>query len=144
MMQGSTRVPPVYAAPSDLRRGPILLILVLLASGGLLLFFFNPVEHGFYPTCMFHRTTGLLCPGCGSLRALHQLLHGNLIAALHLNALLVLSLPWIGWQSARLAIGKYRHRRVAFTLSPGWLWLALAVLLAFGLLRNLPFAQIAW
>ena len=35
------------------------------------------------------------CPGCGSQRAIHQLLHFNIIDAFRLNPLMVLSLPII-------------------------------------------------
>jgi hypothetical protein len=35
----------------------------------------------------------LPCPGCGSLRAAHQLLHGNLSAAWALNKALLIGLP---------------------------------------------------
>ena len=41
--------------------------------------------------------TGLLCPGCGTLRGLHQLLHGHLAAAFRLNPVMVLSLPLLGY-----------------------------------------------
>jgi hypothetical protein len=58
-----------------------------------MLFFFNPARYGFYPNCVFHSITGLDCPGCGSLRAIHELLHGNVAAAIRLNALFVASLP---------------------------------------------------
>jgi hypothetical protein len=54
------------------------------------LFFCDPAQVPIYPVCLFHRVTGLDCPGCGSLRALHELLHGNLAAAVHFNAFLVL------------------------------------------------------
>src|SRR5437660_122637 len=75
---------------------------IALASGaGLVLFMFDPVQYRFYPRCIFHQTTGLLCPGCGSLRALHQLLHGQVVAAVHFNALLVLGTPMAAWMTAR-------------------------------------------
>ena len=84
------RLPPKYEQVIGNRRrkaslnlvssswsGSIGLVLGAFALLGLaaVLFFFNPAQSGFYPFCVFHRTTGLLCPGCGSLRALHQLLH---------------------------------------------------------------------
>jgi ABC-type amino acid transport system permease subunit len=37
--------------------------------------------------------TGLKCPGCGSQRAIHSLLHFDFVQAFRYNALLVLSLP---------------------------------------------------
>ncbi|MEO6326972.1 MAG: DUF2752 domain-containing protein [Thermoanaerobaculia bacterium] len=50
-----------------------------------LLFFFDPASSSFYPPCLFRSFLGITCPGCGSLRAFHQLLHGNAGAAWCLN-----------------------------------------------------------
>jgi len=61
-----------------------------------ILYFFPPTEHSFYPRCVFRSLTGLNCPGCGSLRAMHGLLHGNLSGAFHLNPAFVISLPLLG------------------------------------------------
>src|SRR5438445_13753970 len=65
----------------------------LCVLGALLYFIFDPTKVSIFPPCLLHQVTGLDCPGCGAQRALHQLLHGNLIAALRLNAMFVLSLP---------------------------------------------------
>jgi hypothetical protein len=46
-----------------------------------LLWRFEPQGQIFFPRCTFHQVTGLLCPGCGGLRATHALLHGELLAA---------------------------------------------------------------
>src|SRR5258708_14695303 len=104
---------------------PVGLGLLALAGGSVVLFLFNPSEWGFYPFCFFHRVTGLLCPGCGSLRAMHQLLHGQLAEAFHFNALFVLSLPLIGWYGARIAVGKFRHRPISLPIRPAWFWAGL-------------------
>ncbi len=104
----------------------------------LLLFLCDPARVPIYPICPFHRVTGLDCPGCGSLRAVHQLLHGNLRAALHFNAIFVLSLPLFAWLGFRFL----RSRTVAGppkpAVRPVWLWVYLAAWIAFGVLRNLP------
>jgi hypothetical protein len=52
---------------------------------GIVLFFFDPATTGLYPPCLFKTFLGVQCPGCGSLRAMHQLLHGNVAAAWALN-----------------------------------------------------------
>lgn len=57
------------------------------------LFLFDPATAGFYPPCLFQTLFGASCPGCGSLRAAHQLLHGNVAAAWSLNKLLLIALP---------------------------------------------------
>jgi|SRR6516164_1627079 hypothetical protein len=109
--------------------------------GGAVLFWFDPARNDFYPTCLFHKTTGLLCPGCGSLRAVHQLLHGNLSSAFHFNALLVISLPLLLWFSARFAFKTSRHE--PFSCSLKWVWVLITAGILFGILRNLPLGPFA-
>jgi len=102
-----------------------------------ILYCFDPVRFGFYPVCLFHRTTGLLCPGCGGLRALHQLLHGHIMAALRLNPLAVLALPVAGVLGLRWLIAHHRGQSVSFHLRPGWIWAGLLLLLLYSIGRNL-------
>jgi hypothetical protein len=91
--------------------------------------FFDPVATRFFPRCLLHATTGLHCPGCGSSRALHALAHGNVVAALGLNALTVLALPvWA------LAV----WRGSAARWKPIWIWTLLFVVVLYGVLRNIP------
>jgi len=65
------------------------LLLCLVA----LYYSFNPAYAGFFPQCPFWKTTGFLCPGCGSQRAIHALLHLDLVAAFKFNPLAIGSLP---------------------------------------------------
>lgn len=68
---------------------------LLLAIGLLVVYFpLNP-EHHLFPKCPFFWLTGWKCPGCGSQRALHHLLHGNVLEAFRVNPLFVLSLPYV-------------------------------------------------
>lgn len=67
-------------------------ILIILAVG-FLYYSFNPGEYAIFPKCPFFVLTGLQCPGCGSQRAIHSLLHLNFIDAFKYNALLVISIP---------------------------------------------------
>lgn len=69
--------------------GAILIAGLVLA----LLWMFNPAEEAFVPDCPFKSVTGLMCPGCGSLRAIHSLLHLNIRDALHYNPVGTLLLP---------------------------------------------------
>lgn len=47
-----------------------------------------------YPQCPIHYYLGLLCPGCGTTRAIAALLHGQMIEALRFNCLAVSLLPF--------------------------------------------------
>jgi hypothetical protein len=112
----------------------ILAGLAVAAAG--LLYFYDPAGTSLFPPCPFHLLTGFYCPGCGSTRAIHQLLHGSLTRAFEMNPLMVLSLPI-------LALLFFRRKWVN---SPSAAWCAFAVLLSFGVLRNLnlwPFFLLA-
>lgn len=94
------------------------------------------------PPCPSEWLTGLFCPGCGTTRALHALLHGDLAGALAMNPLLVLSLPFVAlllahqlfvlpgaWQNAARRLGDARPWAI--------------VLLAYAVARNLPWEPFA-
>lgn len=69
--------------------------IALVAVAGIIFFTFDPSASALFPKCPFLMLTGWQCPGCGSQRAIHALLHLDIVAALRYNALLVLSLPLI-------------------------------------------------
>jgi hypothetical protein len=72
--------------------------LAAVAAVGLIVIYwrFNPADSSnWFPACLFRSLTGYLCPGCGSQRAVHQLLHLNVSNAFMLNPLVVLSLPYV-------------------------------------------------
>lgn len=60
-----------------------------------ILFMFNPIECVWMPRCLFRCVTGLSCPGCGTLRAVHAALHGRLREAVAFNYWLLLALPYV-------------------------------------------------
>ena len=98
----------------------------------------DPNVAGHYPTCPFLAITGWYCPGCGALRAVHALAHGDLTTALARNPLVVVALGyvvlgWVLWLH-RTATGRARR-----WLAPPWvLYGVLGVIVAFWVLRNVP------
>ena len=84
---------------------------IAAAAGAVVYFTLDPATCAVFPRCPFYVLTGLKCPGCGSQRALHCLLHMDVIGAMRHNFMLVASLPLL----ALLAIGELlRKRRPAF------------------------------
>ncbi|WP_242440840.1 DUF2752 domain-containing protein [Streptomyces sp. CB02923] len=92
----------------------------------------DPEAPGHYPSCPFRTLTGLSCPGCGTLRALHDLTRGDVAAALAHNALFVAALPPVLLSWLRAVRGR---PPVLTSVRAGAA--ALAVLLLWGVLRNL-------
>ncbi|WP_299444614.1 DUF2752 domain-containing protein [uncultured Phycicoccus sp.] len=104
----------------------------------------DPNQPGHYPLCPTFALAGIYCPGCGMLRATHDLTHLDVAGAVAMNPLalplyagvFVLFLVWVRatwqrrqlrwdpptWMPAALAVAF-----VAFTVArniPGWTWLA--------------------
>ena len=99
----------------------------------------NPEDSGLFPPCPFLALTGYHCPGCGTLRALHQLLNGQLLAAIDFNPLTVFFLPFLAYAFCTAIIGEIRGSKLPTVFIPaGWIWTLLVAVIAFGVLRNLP------
>jgi hypothetical protein len=108
------------------------------AAGLATLALVDPNRPGHYPTCPFFWLTGLYCPGCGSLRALHDLAVLDVAGAWGMNPLLMLVLPflvgsWIAWTRRSVTGG---HRRNL--AHPGWIWALFGLVMAFWVARNIP------
>jgi len=109
------------------------------AFGLVLLWIFDPATSRVFPPCPLHYLTGWYCPGCGSLRALHQILHGNLRAAWAMNPLAVVLLPFIGYGLASHALIAIRGRGLPQPFLPAiWIRALCAAIILFGVARNLP------
>jgi hypothetical protein len=117
-------------------------ILILAAAVTAILFFYDPSRVPIYPVCPFHQVTHLNCPGCGGLRATHELLHGHLLEALRLNPVWILSLPILMGLGFRFGWNHFK-KKPGLDLKPIWLWGYLGVWIAFGVLRNLPVQPLA-
>lgn len=114
----------------------------MAAAGALALaalFFFDPEKMDVFPQCPFRVLTGgWLCPGCGSQRAVHALLHGDVARAFGFNALLVLSLPYLmvgAWMTWFGGNGKHPGLQRRW-FGPGAAKVWLAVVLAWWIGRN--------
>jgi len=130
----------------DRRRNQLLAaLLTAMAVGAVLLEVFDPATSGIFPPCPLRYLTGWYCPGCGSLRAIHQLLHGNLRAAWALNPLTMILLPFLTYGLASFALLELRGRGLPQPfLRAGWIRTLCAVIILFGIARNLPMHPFDW
>ncbi|MGV1009996.1 MAG: DUF2752 domain-containing protein [Dermatophilaceae bacterium] len=102
----------------------------------------DPNQPGHYLPCPTYLLTGTYCPGCGGLRSMHALLHGDLATSLERNPavapgvvlLAVLGVLWIrrGRPPIRVDPSGWRLRLVLLLVGvfwvlrnvPGWTWLS--------------------
>lgn len=104
----------------------------------------QPLGNTWFPSCPLH-SLGILCPGCGTLRAFDSLLSGNMRQAMAYNALFIGFTPWFFVWGANQAMCAITGNRFAFARQPSSLgWLVLGVVLLFFLLRNIPLETLAW
>ncbi len=104
--------------------------LLLLGVGALLPYSFDPsAPNNYFPRCPSYWLLGVYCPGCGITRALHALLHGDVVQAFAYNPLAILSAPVLVWMA-------FKPRWIYHPLAPK---IAFAILLSYGVLRNLPY-----
>jgi hypothetical protein len=90
-----------------------------LSLATLALHYRDPHQHGSWGLCP-SAAVGIYCPGCGGLRAVNDLTHGNVGAALSSNLLVTLMIPvaivllglWAvdSWQGRTRKVPWYRLR----------------------------------
>ena len=123
------------------------IILAISTAAIILLYNLNPSASSFFPPCPIHKITGLYCPGCGSLRALHQLFNGNILRAFRFNPLMIVALPFISYSFLSYILDGIIGKRLHGIFIPAfYIWLILAIILLFGILRNIriyPFFLLA-
>ena len=136
--------PPVITSRASSSKRWVWLLSAMIVAGLVVLYFFNPTEHAFYPACQFYKLTHLHCPGCGSLRALHQLTHGHISVAFQSNPLLIVSIPAFAWFAFRKLRRSTNHSASQTPIRPAVAWTIFAVVTLFGVLRNLPHPAFAW
>jgi hypothetical protein len=106
----------------------------------------DPAQDGGFLPCIWHRWTGLYCPGCGGQRALHALLHGDVLGAMSLNLMAVVAVgPLICYAYVSYMVQAFKGRRMPQINSWRWGWVVLALFaLAFALGRNIAHPVGVW
>jgi len=96
---------------------------------------------GVLPVCPTKALLGIDCPGCGSMRMLYSVMHGDMFAAVKFNAVALAALALLV-----VAYGAWTYARVTGRRISGWQhyrWSAVATLVVVTIwfvVRNLPFA----
>ena len=115
-------------------------MLVLGIVLAFLFFYVNPSNVNFFPKCPLYATTGIYCPGCGSQRATHQLLHLNILGVLQQNILYLFGVLLIAYHlivtSLNLFFKKHIYNYIYHPKTP---IIILIIVIVFWILRNIPY-----
>lgn len=135
----TTSPPRATAEAAAVRRpggwGSLAVLSGTLAAALAVLYLRDPHVPGSYGFCP-SRVLGFACPGCGGLRATHDLLHGDLAAAWATNPLAVVALPVLVLILVRWGLDA-RAGRPSWAPSNRTAWIVGAVLVGYGVARNL-------
>ena len=115
----------------------IALVIAVLILFGFIYYAIDPSVSTIFPRCAFLEFTGYKCPGCGSQRAIHALLHGDVASAFRYNALLLIAIPWIALCLFAESRRTRNPRLYARINAPLLIWLFLAMVLIWWLLHNI-------
>lgn len=118
------------------------LFFTLSVGAGLLMFHFYPVgDYNFYPKCPSIALTGTHCPGCGTMRGISGLLHGNLSAIVTYNILAAVMLPFLLYNFMLLMWGALTgYRLPVLYFNAKELYLIAALITLYWIVRNfVPF-----
>ena len=117
----------------------LLALLGCMLVGGVVLYLYRP-ESLQIPRCPFLQLTGWQCPGCGSMRGFHALLHGDIGRVLRLNVMLIPGLIYFAFlvlleltRPHNLRAERLYRRFSGRTAS----WIIFALIIVWGVGRNL-------
>ena len=127
-----------YTKRKKIIRWSVFFALIVLFVAVYLLF--DPSGNALFPKCPFKLATGWDCPGCGSQRAIHHLLNGEVTHAWHMNPLFLIAIPYVIlgiyveiFGNKYAWAGTLRSKLYGSTAA----WIALAIIVTYTVLRNI-------
>ena len=110
---------------------------IAIAAAATTYYLFDPAEAAWMPHCLWKTLTGTDCPGCGSQRMMHALMHGDLARAWHANAFALCMIPFIIFL-LWLEMTRERHPELYARLhKTSTIWTLAGVITAWWICRNL-------
>ena len=107
---------------------------VLLVMG---LSMFPISQYHYIPPCIWYKTTGTFCPGCGTIRGIQSTVNGNMLGLLQNNPLAMLSLPFLSISFFSIfKQGIYGYKPFSVFLSKNEILFIFATIILYWILRN--------
>ena len=115
-------------------------LLICFAGLAILFFVLDPAKHDLFPRCLFNSMTGYYCPGCGSQRAVHSLLHLDFAGVVSQNFLFIPAFLLILYHYSHPVLnGNFNWKLPNIFYFKSTPWIIFAVVIIFWIARNIPF-----
>ncbi|GAA3029888.1 DUF2752 domain-containing protein [Gordonia defluvii] len=121
--------------------GPVAVVVGVAAVGTVIWFGDPTTPGGHLPTCPTKSLLGIVCPGCGTMRMVDSLMHGDFRAAVHYNAVGLVALFLLAWSFVAYCVRLWSGRR--WRTWQHWRYSAMVILVvvvAWFVIRNIPIA----
>lgn len=117
-------------------------VLVGVAAVAAGVWFANPLTPGgIIPPCPTNTLLHINCPGCGLSRAIDSLIHGDIVGALHFNAVGIALIVLAVAAYINYLVGQWRSRPTRNVFTHRFFPIAVvAVLVGWFIVRNIPLA----
>ncbi len=114
-----------------------LLVNLAGAAAILLLVFFPISKYHFYPVCPWYGLTHTYCPGCGTMRGIDHVLHGDLLGLFKANKIGIVFIPILLWEYIQRGVqGIAGYRLPELTLSKIELYILIILIVVYWVARN--------
>lgn len=114
----------------------IILFFIIVLGATYLLFIFKTNR---YIPCLFHKITGLYCPGCGITRMIQAIVRLEFVEAFWYNPLVFCLIPFIGLYLINLIRSNLNKKKLFGDKTRKVFWnVTLVITIAFWVLRNIP------
>jgi len=114
-------------------------LLVVILAPVVLFFMLEPSKNQLFPRCAFNALTGYYCPGCGSQRAIHSLLHLNITGVVHNNVLFLPAVLAVAYHYLHPVLNrKFSWRLPNIFYMKNTPWIIFGIIVLFWIIRNFP------
>ena len=116
----------------------LILFIIMIISACSLLYFFNPGTTLWAPKCSFYLLTGLECPTCGSQRAVHTIMNGEIIKGFAYNPFIIIAIPYaVALISISLVKTRTTRKIKKIILCRRAIYIYMAIYIAWWIIRNI-------
>jgi hypothetical protein len=114
-------------------------LLTTLVMVAVLFFILDPDEQPIFPRCIFYSFSGYYCPGCGSQRAIHNLMHLNFAGVVQNNILFLPAMLAVTYHYLHPVLNRnFSWRLPNILYMKNTPWIIFGIIVFFWIIRNLP------